>query len=61
VSAENYLSEPIPEGSARNLEVELVKELLKESRANIKVLEVLSRNSDNFQKIKALLKSIADS
>ena len=76
VAAEGYLAEPlaelIPEGFTGQLREEqikedstqsraqLVKELLKESRANQKVLEVLSRNSGNFDKVTALLKSIID-
>jgi hypothetical protein len=60
VSAEGYLPEPIPVEVVVQVGAELVKELLIKSKANLRVLKELSRNSGDFEKVKALLKTIVD-
>ena len=60
VSAEGYLPEPIPIEVVGQVGSELVKELLNKSKANLRVLKELSRNSGDFEKVKALLKTIVD-
>ena len=59
VSAEGYLPEPIPVEVVGQVGVD-VKELLNKSKANLRVLKELSRNSGDFEKVKALLKTIVD-
>jgi len=60
VSAEGYLPEPIPVEVVGQVGAELVKELLNKSKANLRVLKELSRNSGDFEKVKALLKTIVN-
>ena len=59
VSAEGYLPEPIPVEVVGQVGID-VKELLNKSKANLRVLKELSRNSGDFEKVKALLKTIVD-
>ena len=60
VSAEGYLPEPITDEAAGQLGQKKIKYQLHKSRENQKVIRELSLNSGDFEKLKALLKSIAE-
>ena len=60
VSAEGYLPEPITDEAAGQLGQEKIKYQFHKSRENQKVIKELSHNSGDFEKLKALLKFIAE-
>ena len=60
VSAEGYLPETMTDEAAGQLGQTKIKYQLHKSRENQKVIRELSLNSGDFEKLKALLKYIAE-